>query len=107
MTLITGTIKNVGMMPVNGFLDAQPAEFRADGGIIYSSDMSQYEIQDGAIRANVVPGPVSLTIRTNKGQRKTIDVVVPDQDEVSLDALLDSAFDDYQEATMPSLHRKT
>lgn len=92
MTLITGTITDIGMRPVHGVLDAQPAEFRADGGVIYSTNVSQSRIKFGVVEATVAPGPVRLTIRTGKDHRKVLEVVVPDQAEISLADLLDSAF---------------
>jgi hypothetical protein len=92
VTLITGTITDIGMRPIHGVLDAQPAEFRADGGVIYSTNVSRSRIKFGVVEATVAPGPVRLTIRAGKDHRKVLDVVVPDQAEISLGELLDSVF---------------
>lgn len=91
MTLVTGTVEDIGFDPVDGTLWARPARFRSDGGVVRAPERTPYPITGGALSVTLAPGPAVLELRVGSHARGTFEVVIPEED-ISLADLLDTVF---------------
>lgn len=92
MTLITGTVQALGYEPLSGTLNARPARFRADGGVIFAPERKPYKITAGQVSVELAPGPAKLELKVGAHATGDWDVVIPDQESISLADLLDTVF---------------
>ena len=79
MTLITGQVADVGMNNASGVFYARAAEFRGDGTTVVSPSPATFTISDGAVSAEVEPGPTIITLHVGP-IRKDWFVNVPETD---------------------------
>lgn len=92
MTLVTGTVEDLGYDAMTGTLWARPARFRSDGGVVLAPERKPFPIEGGVVSAELAPGPAVLEIRVGTHARGTFEVVIPDQASISLADLLDTVF---------------
>lgn len=93
MTVITGTVEDIGMEPLSGVLVATSVEFRTSGDIIIAPESRTYPITDGVVWADLVPGPTRVTVQVGSHARDGWDVVVPGSGSVTLASLIDDVFE--------------
>lgn len=92
MTLITGSVQDLGMTPLDGKLTARPARFRTDGTVVYSTQPAVHIIEAGVVNVDLAPGPAVIEILTGVMGKTVLEVVVPDTAEALLSALVDESF---------------
>ena len=92
MTVITGTVEDIGMEPLSGVLVATSVEFRTSGDIIIAPESRTYPIAGGIVSADLIPGPTRITIQVGSHARDSFDVIVPDE-PVTLARLIEDAFE--------------
>ena len=91
MTLVTGTVQDLGYDGVEGTLWARPARFRSDGQVVYAPERKPYKVVDGVVSADLAPGPAVLELQVGSHARGTFEVVIPEADTTLAD-LLDTVF---------------
>ena len=92
MTLVTGSVQDLGMTPLDGKLTARPARFRTDGTVVYSTQPAEHIIEAGVVNVDLAPGPAVIEILTGVLGKTVLEVVIPDTAEVLLSALVDESF---------------
>ena len=91
MTLVTGTVQDLGYDGMEGTLWARPARFRSDGSVVYAPERKPFTITGGVVSAELAPGPAVLELQVGSHARGTFEVVIPDTD-ITLADLLDTVF---------------
>ena len=91
MTLVTGTVQDLGYDGMEGTLWARPARFRSDGQVVYAPERKPYTITGGVVSAELAPGPAVLEVQVGSHARGTFEVVIPEEDTTLAD-LLDTVF---------------
>lgn len=79
LTLITGQVSDVGMNDASGLFYARAAEFRGDGAVVVTPAPATFTVKDGAVSANIAPGPTVITLHVGP-VRKDWFVNVPEAD---------------------------
>ena len=92
MTLVTGSVQDLGMTPLDGKLTARPARFRTDGTVVYSTQPAEHIIEAGVVNVDLAPGPAVIEILTGVLGKTVLEVVIPDAPEVLLSSLVDESF---------------
>ena len=91
MTLVTGTVQDLGYDGMEGTLWARPARFRSDGQVVLAPERKPYKITGGVVSAELAPGPAVLELQVGSHARGTFEVVIPEA-AISLADLLDTVF---------------
>ena len=91
MTLVTGTVQDLGYDGMEGTLWARPARFRSDGQVVLAPERKPFKITGGVVSAELAPGPAVLELQVGSHARGTFEVVIPEED-TTLAALLDTVF---------------
>lgn len=91
MTLVTGTVQDLGYDGMEGTLWARPARFRSDGQVVLAPERKPYKITGGVVSADLAPGPAVLELQVGSHARDTFEVVIPEA-AISLADLLDTVF---------------
>lgn len=91
MTLVTGTVQDLGYDGMEGTLWARPARFRSDGQVVLAPERKPYKITGGVVSADLAPGPAVLELQVGSHARGTFEVVIPAA-AISLADLLDRVF---------------
>ena len=87
MTLVTGTVQDLGYDGMEGTLWARPAWFRSDGQVVYAPERKPYTITGGVVSADLAPGPAVLELQVGSHARGTFEVVIPEADTTLADLL--------------------
>lgn len=91
MTLVTGTVQDLGHDGMEGTLWARPARFRSDGQVVLAPERKPFKITGGVVSAELAPGPAVLELQVGSHARGTFEVVIPEAD-ITLADLLDTVF---------------
>src|SRR5690606_15574567 len=92
MTLVTGTVQDLGHAPMDGTLYARPARFLPAGNVVYAPERTPYKIEGGTVSVELAPGPAVLELRVGTHARDEFRVVIPDQETITLSDLIEEVF---------------
>lgn len=92
MTIVTGSVKDLGKQPMDGVLYARAARFLPAGDVVYAPERVPYQIAGGAFSVDLAPGPAVIELKVGSHARDEWRVVVPDQATVTLAKLLEEVF---------------
>lgn len=88
MTLVTGTVRDLGNTAMSGTLWARPSRFRSGGSVLLAPERRPFPVVNGAISAELAPGPATLELEVGSHSRGIFEVNIPDQETVTLNELL-------------------
>lgn len=92
MTLIEGSVEDVGMTPMTGVLTVRTARFRPSGEVLYAPEAIPFPIVNGQVTAELAPGPAVLTVKVGSHAQDRFEVVIPDQVSITLADLIETVF---------------
>ncbi|WP_440221164.1 hypothetical protein [Dietzia sp. MNB45] len=92
MTLVTGTVQDLGHAPMDGTLYARPARFLPAGNVVYAPERTPYKIEGGTFSVELAPGPAVLELKVGTHARDEFRVVIPDQETIGLADLITEVF---------------
>lgn len=92
MTLIEGSVEDVGMTPMSGVLTVRTARFRPSGEVLYAPEAIPFPIVNGQVAAELAPGPAVLTVKVGSHAQDRFEVVIPDQVSITLADLIETVF---------------
>ena len=92
MTLVTGTVQDLGHAPLDGTLYARPARFLPSGNVVYAPERPPYKIEGGTFSVELAPGPAVLELKVGTHARDEFRVVIPDQETIGLADLIAEVF---------------